>query len=96
VSGQQHAQSTLYPWERPGTHFTGGCPRVWMGRKSRPHQDLIPDHPVPSQSPYQLSYPAHKFNTVVRIIIRREVIAMVTCGSFSVTISEPASSLHAP
>jgi len=23
-TGQQHAPATLYPWERPGTHFTGG------------------------------------------------------------------------
>jgi len=24
VSGQQHAPAALYPWERPGTHCTGG------------------------------------------------------------------------
>ena len=24
VSGQQHAPAALYPWEGPGTHFTGG------------------------------------------------------------------------
>jgi len=24
VSGQQHAPAALYPWERHGTHFTGG------------------------------------------------------------------------
>jgi len=24
VSGQQHALAALYPWERPGTRFTGG------------------------------------------------------------------------
>ena len=24
MSGQQHAPAALYPWERPGTHFTGG------------------------------------------------------------------------
>jgi len=23
VSGQQHAPAALYPWERPGAHFTG-------------------------------------------------------------------------
>jgi len=23
VSGQQHASAAIYPWERPGTHFTG-------------------------------------------------------------------------
>ena len=30
---------------------------VWMGGKSRPHQDPILDHPAHSQSLYQLSYP---------------------------------------
>ena len=36
VSGQQHALAVLYPRERHGTHFTGGCvdPRVGLeGRK---------------------------------------------------------------
>ena len=32
---------------------------VWLGGKSRPHRDLIPDRPARSQSLYQLSYPAH-------------------------------------
>jgi len=32
---------------------------VWTGRKSRPHQDSIPDRPAHSQSLYRLSYPAH-------------------------------------
>jgi hypothetical protein len=32
---------------------------VWTGGKSRPQQDLIPDHPACSQLLYQLSYPAH-------------------------------------
>jgi len=30
VSGQQHAPATLYPWERPGTNFTGG----WVGPRA--------------------------------------------------------------
>jgi len=30
VSGQQHAPATLYPWARPGTHFTGG----WVGPRA--------------------------------------------------------------
>ena len=33
--------------------------RVWTGGKSRPHGDSRPDHPGPSQSLYELSYPAH-------------------------------------
>ena len=43
------------PLERPSTHFTGGwwAPRpVWMGRKSRPHRNSIPDRPAHSQSIY--------------------------------------------
>jgi len=31
VSGQQHAPATLYPRDRPGTHFTGG----WVGPQAR-------------------------------------------------------------
>jgi len=30
VGGQQHALAALYPWERPGTHFTGG----WVGPRA--------------------------------------------------------------
>ena len=33
---------------------------VWTGGKSRPHRDLIPNHPARSQSLYRLSYPAHR------------------------------------
>jgi len=33
---------------------------VWMGGKSRPHRDSIPDRPVHSQSLYRLIYLAHK------------------------------------
>ena len=32
---------------------------VWMGRKSRPHRDSIPDRPARSQSLYRMSYLAH-------------------------------------
>ena len=32
---------------------------VWMGRKSRPRRDSIPDHPARSQSLHRLSYLAH-------------------------------------
>jgi len=38
---------------------------VWTGGKSRPHWDSIPDRPARSQSPYQLSYPAHYNNMYV-------------------------------
>jgi len=30
VRGQQHAPAILYPWETPGTHFTGG----WVGPRA--------------------------------------------------------------
>ena len=30
MSGQQHAPAALYPWERPGTHLTGG----WVGPRA--------------------------------------------------------------
>jgi hypothetical protein len=46
MSGQQHAPAVLYPWERPGTHCTGGWVvlRAGLDRcgKSRPHWDSIP------------------------------------------------------
>jgi hypothetical protein len=63
LGGQCHAPATFYPWERPGTHCTGG----WVGprasldrwRKSLPPptgtQSL--DHPAHSQLLYQMSYP---------------------------------------
>ena len=46
MRGQRHAPAALYPWERPGTHCTGGWvgPRASLDRrgKSRPHRDSIP------------------------------------------------------
>ena len=57
------------PWERPGTHCTGG----WMGprggldryEKSRPPTGIrSPDHPVRSQSLYRLRYPAQHLDKV--------------------------------
>jgi len=30
VNSQQHAPAALYPWARPGTHFTGG----WVGPRA--------------------------------------------------------------
>jgi len=59
VRGQRHAPAALYPWERPGTHCTGGWvgPRAGLDRcdKSRPHRDSIPG---PSSPLYRLRYPA--------------------------------------
>ena len=65
VRGQRHAPAALYPWERPGTHCTGGWvgPRAGLDRcgKSRPPPTGIrsPDRPERSQSLYRLSHPAH-------------------------------------
>jgi len=62
VSGQQDAPAVIYPWERLGTHLqeAGWAPGlVWMGGKSRPHRDSIPDSPARSQSLYRLRYRAH-------------------------------------
>jgi len=40
---------------------TGWAPGpVWMGVKSRPHRDWIPDRPARSQSLYQLRYTEYK------------------------------------
>ena len=52
----------LYPQERPGIHCIGGWVYRRAGldwcRKSRPHQDSIPDRPGRSKSLYGLSYPS--------------------------------------
>ena len=60
----------LYPRERPGTHFTGGCvgpATVWTDGKSRPNRDSIPDRPARGQSLYWLSYPAHGYVLVLAL-----------------------------
>jgi hypothetical protein len=49
---QQHApaDSTSRKEPVPIVQHAGWAPRpVWMGRKSRPHRDLIPDHPAGRQ-----------------------------------------------
>jgi len=70
-----HDRGTRRGWvvsSMPWLHFTprkdpvpilqeAGCAPgpVWMGRKSRPHRNSIPDRPAHSQSLYWLSYLAH-------------------------------------
>jgi len=70
-----HDRGTRRGWvvsSTPWAHFTPGkdpepilqeagwAPGLgWMGGKSRPHRNLIPDHPARSQSLYRLSYLAH-------------------------------------
>ena len=51
MRGQRHALATLYPRERPVTHFTGGWvgPRAGLdGGKSRPTGIRSPDRPARS------------------------------------------------
>ena len=70
-----HDHDTRRGWvvsSTPWPHFTpgkdpvpilqeAGCPGpVWMGRKSRPHRDSIPDRPAHSQSLCRMSYLAHE------------------------------------
>jgi hypothetical protein len=59
VSDQQHAQASLYPQERPGTHCTG-CwvgPRTGLDRRGKsrplPARDSIPRR----SSPYSVAIP---------------------------------------
>ena len=61
VIGQQHGPAALYPGKDPvpilqEAEWAPGP--VWMGGKSRPRLDSIPDRPARSQSLYRLSYPA--------------------------------------
>ena len=72
-----HDQSTRRGWvvsSTPWLHFNPGNDPVpilqeagwapglvWMGGKSRPHQDSILDRPACSHSLYRLSYPAHQY-----------------------------------
>ena len=64
------ASSTSRPHFTPGKdpvsilQEAGWAPEpVWMGEKSRPHRDSMPDRPARSQALYRLSYPAHSLST---------------------------------
>ena len=46
---------------------------VWMGGKSRPHRDSIPDSPARSQSRYRLSYRAHSQQTKIEINVHQKL-----------------------
>jgi len=65
--------STPRPHSTPGKdpvpilQEAGWAPEsVWMGGKSRPQRDSIPDRLIRSQSLYRLSYPAHT-ETIYRV-----------------------------
>ena len=71
VSGQQHGPATLYPGERPGTHFTGGWvgPRAGLDRQkisSPPGFDPGPSNPqsvaIPTELPGPLEASSAKIN----------------------------------
>ena len=54
----------------PILHEAGWAPGpVWMGGKSRPHRDSIPDHQARIQSLYRLSYRAHDLCVCMYICI---------------------------
>jgi hypothetical protein len=55
---------------------------VWTGKKSRPHQDLIPDHPAHSQLLYRLSYPAHNVQEIPTQIYRQLTQQIHGAGPF--------------
>ena len=43
---------------------------VWTGGKFRPHRDWIPDRPARNQSLYRLNYPAQKYFSSLKKILR--------------------------
>jgi len=55
VGGQHHTR-LLYPWESPGTHYTGGWVApgpVWMGAKNlTPTRTQTPDRPAHNEHIY--------------------------------------------
>jgi len=85
-----HDRGTRRGWVVSSTsrsHFTPGkdpvpilqeaglAPRpVWMGGKSRPHRDSIPDRPAHSHSLYRLSYPAHRSHWVLILLYLKNVL----------------------
>jgi len=83
----------------PQTHFTPGKDLVpilqgagwapglvWMGGKSRPHQDSNPDRPACSQSLYRLSYLAHTYlQLLVQIINNKGFGNLFSCTDMIIT-----------
>jgi len=60
--GQPHAPAASTPGKDPVPivqEAGRASGPVWMGGKSRPHRDSIPDRPAHSPSLYRLSYRAH-------------------------------------
>ena len=79
----------LTPWKDPIPILQEGgwAPGpVWTGGKSRPHRDLIPDHPARSQLLYRLSYLAH-IPLMYRTIIQNK--RKVLCLSIFLSVCPP-------
>jgi len=78
--GQRHAPATLYPQERPGTHFTRGWVDLRAGLEGAgnlvPTGIRFPDRLACSQSLYRLSYPAH---SQLNLHIKMESVCSENC-----------------
>ena len=77
ASGQQHAPDALYPWERTGTHFTGG----WVGPRADLNGRKIsspPEFDPGTSSPYSVAIPneipGRHFTTVVYKKINKSLV----------------------
>jgi len=72
MSGQSHDPTTLYPRERPGTHFTGGWvgPRAGLDRcgNTRPHRVSIPERPARSSVTITTELPDPRIDILVSIL----------------------------
>ena len=68
VRGLRHAPAALHLRERPGTHCTGG----WVGGKSSPHRDSIPDCQARSSVaiPSELPAPPHIYIYIIHVYRR--------------------------
>jgi hypothetical protein len=85
VSQYGRPPAAFDPWERPGTHCTGG----WVGHrasldrceKSPPPTGIrSPDRPARSQSLYRLRYPAHSSGRVCQnFFIGNSKFCSLTC-----------------
>jgi hypothetical protein len=74
--GQSHSPAASTPGKDPVPILQEAVwtsPPVWMGGKSRPPRDSIPDRPALSQSLYRLSYLAHEFNSLLRNFSKRAI-----------------------
>ena len=72
VSGQQHAPAAMYPRQDPVPilHEAGWAPEpVWLGGKSRPHRDSIPDCPARSQYWLHYSFETNVKNLYVTYVL---------------------------